>query len=121
MKAEKRLSNAEISAFCESVAMMLAAGIQTDEAVHMLGESQGAGFGAQAGAGGANALRADSSREASAENRSATTPLGRVCEKLVCSSPARICAACCTAVLMVSAGSPCLARSAFTSETTCAA
>ena len=79
MKAEKRLSNAEISAFCESVAMMLAAGIQTDEAVHMLGESQGAGFEAQAGAGGANALRADSSREASAENRSAATPLGRVC------------------------------------------
>lgn len=33
------LESSAISAFCESVAIMLAAGIQTDEAVHLLGEN----------------------------------------------------------------------------------
>lgn len=37
--AEALLESSAISAFCGSVAVMLSAGIQTDEAVHMLGES----------------------------------------------------------------------------------
>lgn len=36
--AEKLLESSAISAFCSSVATMLAAGVQTDEAVHMLSE-----------------------------------------------------------------------------------
>lgn len=36
--AEKPLESSAISAFCSSVATMLAAGVQTDEAVHMLSE-----------------------------------------------------------------------------------
>lgn len=36
--AEKLLESSAVSAFCSSVATMLAAGIQTDEAVHMLSE-----------------------------------------------------------------------------------
>ena len=36
--AEKLLESSAISAFCSSIATMLAAGIQTDEAVHMLSE-----------------------------------------------------------------------------------
>ena len=39
--AKPRLDSAGISLFCESVAMMLAAGIQTDEAVGMLSEDIG--------------------------------------------------------------------------------
>lgn len=39
MAAVKPLQSGEISAFCEGVAMMLAAGIQTDEAVSLLGEN----------------------------------------------------------------------------------
>ena len=33
------LESSSVSAFCESVAIMLAAGIQTDEAVSLLGEN----------------------------------------------------------------------------------
>lgn len=36
--AEKPLESSAVSAFCSSVATMLAAGVQTDEAVHMLSE-----------------------------------------------------------------------------------
>ena len=36
--AEKLLESSAVSAFCASVATMLAAGVQTDEAVHMLSE-----------------------------------------------------------------------------------
>ena len=39
--AKPKLDSAGISLFCESVAMMLAAGIQTDEAVGMLSEDIG--------------------------------------------------------------------------------
>lgn len=39
--AKPKLDSAGISLFCESVAMMLAAGIQTDEAVGMLSEDMG--------------------------------------------------------------------------------
>ena len=35
------LSGGEVSSFCEGIAIMLAAGIQTDEAVHMLSENMG--------------------------------------------------------------------------------
>lgn len=35
------LSSGEVSSFCEGIAIMLAAGIQTDEAVHMLSENMG--------------------------------------------------------------------------------
>ncbi len=38
--AEKLLESSAISAFCDSVATMLSAGIQTDEAVHMLSEKR---------------------------------------------------------------------------------
>ncbi len=38
--AEKKLESSAISAFCSSVATMLAAGVQTDEAVHMLSENR---------------------------------------------------------------------------------
>ena len=38
--AEKLLESSAISAFCSSVATMLAAGVQTDEAVHMLSENR---------------------------------------------------------------------------------
>lgn len=37
--AEYMLESGAISAFCESIATMLSAGIQTDEAVHLLGEN----------------------------------------------------------------------------------
>ena len=37
--AEKLLESSAISAFCDSVATMLSAGIQTEEAVHMLAEN----------------------------------------------------------------------------------
>ena len=36
----KLLESGAISAFCSSVATMLAAGVQTDEAVHMLAENR---------------------------------------------------------------------------------
>lgn len=36
--AKNLLESSAISAFCESIAVMMAAGIQTDEAVHLLGE-----------------------------------------------------------------------------------
>lgn len=36
--ANNLLESSAVSAFCESVAVMMAAGIQTDEAVHLLGE-----------------------------------------------------------------------------------
>lgn len=36
--ARNLLESSAVSAFCESIAVMLAAGIQTDEAVHLLGE-----------------------------------------------------------------------------------
>lgn len=39
--AKRLLESSALSAFCESVALMLSAGIQTDEAVHMLGENMG--------------------------------------------------------------------------------
>ncbi len=38
--ADKLLESSAISAFCSSVATMLAAGVQTDEAVHMLSENR---------------------------------------------------------------------------------
>ena len=38
--AEKLLDSSAISAFCNSIATMLAAGVQTDEAVHMLSENR---------------------------------------------------------------------------------
>ena len=38
--AEKLLESSAISAFCDSVATMLSAGIQTEEAVHMLAEKR---------------------------------------------------------------------------------
>ena len=38
----KLLESGAISAFCSSVATMLAAGVQTDEAVHMLAENRAA-------------------------------------------------------------------------------
>ena len=38
--ADKLLESGAVSAFCSSVATMLAAGIQTDEAVHMLSENR---------------------------------------------------------------------------------
>ena len=38
--AEKQLESSAISAFCSSVATMLAAGVQTDEAVNMLAENR---------------------------------------------------------------------------------
>ena len=38
--AEKQLESSAVSAFCTSVATMLAAGVQTDEAVHMLSENR---------------------------------------------------------------------------------
>lgn len=38
--AEKLLESSAISAFCDSIATMLSAGIQTDEAVHMLSEKR---------------------------------------------------------------------------------
>lgn len=38
--AEKLLESSAISAFCSSVSTMLAAGVQTDEAVHMLSENR---------------------------------------------------------------------------------
>lgn len=37
--ATKMLESSALSAFCESLAIMLSAGIQTDEAVHLLGDS----------------------------------------------------------------------------------
>lgn len=37
--AEKMLESSALSAFCESMALMLSAGIQLDEAVHMLGDN----------------------------------------------------------------------------------
>ena len=39
--AKTLLESSALSAFCESVALMLSAGIQADEAVHMLGENMG--------------------------------------------------------------------------------
>ncbi len=39
--ATKLLKSSALSAFCESMALMLSAGIQTDEAVHMLAENMG--------------------------------------------------------------------------------
>lgn len=39
--ARTLLESSALSAFCESVALMLSAGIQADEAVHMLGENMG--------------------------------------------------------------------------------
>ena len=39
--AHTPLSGGEVSSFCEGIAIMLAAGIQTDEAVHMLSENMG--------------------------------------------------------------------------------
>lgn len=38
---KKLLESSALSAFCESMALMLSAGIQTDEAVHMLAENMG--------------------------------------------------------------------------------
>ena len=38
--AEKLLESSAVSAFCSSTATMLAAGVQTDEAVHMLSENR---------------------------------------------------------------------------------
>lgn len=38
--AQKKLESSAVSAFCGSVATMLAAGVQTDEAVHMLSENR---------------------------------------------------------------------------------
>ncbi|MEQ3364251.1 type II secretion system F family protein [Raoultibacter massiliensis] len=40
--AASMLESSALSSFCESIAIMLSAGIQTDEAVHMLGENMGA-------------------------------------------------------------------------------
>ncbi len=37
---EKKLESSAVSAFCGSIATMLAAGVQTDEAVHMLSENR---------------------------------------------------------------------------------
>ena len=39
--AHTPLSGGEVSSFCEGIAIMLAAGIQTDEAVHMLSDNMG--------------------------------------------------------------------------------
>lgn len=39
--ANKLLESSAMSAFCESMALMLSAGIQTDEAVHMLSDNMG--------------------------------------------------------------------------------
>ncbi len=38
--ADKKLESSAVSAFCGSIATMLAAGVQTDEAVHMLSENR---------------------------------------------------------------------------------
>ena len=41
--AKKELGSLEVSAFCESLAMLLAAGTPADEAVGLLGEGETAG------------------------------------------------------------------------------
>ena len=39
--AQRLADSAAVSVFCDSVALMLSVGIQTDEAVHMLSEDMG--------------------------------------------------------------------------------
>lgn len=55
--ATKMLESGTLSAFCESLAIMYSAGIQTDEALYLLGEEQ-QGAGAGKGAEGAGGLKA---------------------------------------------------------------